>query len=62
MDQRAKKQETRKQQKSCETREVPYTCKYINGYLIPNSVYTTKTDRERSLALLLFDPYQALNS
>ena len=34
-DQRTKNQGNKK---SCETREVPYTCKYTSGYLIPNSV------------------------
>ena len=30
--------------KSCETREVPYTCKYTSGHRIPNSVYITKAE------------------
>jgi len=36
---RAKKKnrETREQLKSCETSDVPYTCRYTSGYSIPNS-------------------------
>jgi len=37
-DQRTKSRETREQLKSCETMELPYTCKYASGYLILNSV------------------------
>jgi len=59
MDQRAKKQETRKQQKSCETRDVPYTYRHTNGYLIPNSVYITMNEALLFCSLI---PNQALNS
>jgi len=36
-DQRAKKLDNRTT-KCCGTKEVAYACKYISGYLIPNSV------------------------
>jgi len=35
-DQRAKSREIREQLKSCETREVPYACKYASVYIILN--------------------------
>jgi len=31
-DQRTKKQGTMEQLKSCETREVPYACRYTSGF------------------------------
>jgi len=38
-DQRTKSREAKEQLKSCETREVPYTCRYTSEHLIPNSVF-----------------------
>jgi len=42
-DQRTKSRETKEQLKTCETRDTPYTCRYMyaGGYLIPIAVMKT---------------------
>jgi len=52
-NQRTKSRETREQLKSCETREVPYTCRYASGH----AVYATKAKLGSKCPLVYLQVY-----